>query len=124
MHVGVPKEIKNHEYRVGLTPPSVAELTHHGHAVTVETGAGSGIDFTDDDYRAAGAAIAPSAHAVFEAADMIVKVKEPQLQECAWLRQGQKIQAIKAYRERTGVGLKEANDAVAALEAMMRNGQL
>lgn len=89
MHVGVPKEIKNHEYRVGLTPPSVAELTHAGHTVTVETGAGSGIDFTDDHYVAAGAKIASSAHALFESADMIVKVKEPQLQECAWLRQGQ-----------------------------------
>ena len=55
MHVGVPKEIKIHEYRVGLTPPSVAELTASGHTVTVETGAGSGIDFTDDDYVAAGA---------------------------------------------------------------------
>lgn len=89
MHVGVPKEIKNHEYRVGLTPPSVAELTHAGHTVTVETGAGSGIDFTDDDYVAAGALIAAGPREVFDSADMIVKVKEPQLQECAWLRQGQ-----------------------------------
>ena len=89
MHVGVPKEIKNHEYRVGLTPPSVAELTHAGHTVTVETGAGSGIDFTDVDYVAAGARIAAGPREVFDSADMIVKVKEPQLQECAWLRQGQ-----------------------------------
>ena len=89
MHVGVPKEIKIHEYRVGLTPPSVAELTASGHTVTVETGAGSGIDFTDDDYVAAGAAIAPDAARVFAAADMIVKVKEPQLNECAMLRPGQ-----------------------------------
>jgi alanine dehydrogenase len=89
MHVGVPKEIKVHEYRVGLTPPSVAELTAAGHAVTVETGAGSGIDFTDRDYVAAGATIAPTAAAVFAAADMIVKVKEPQLHECAMLRPGQ-----------------------------------
>jgi len=89
VHVGVPKEIKNHEYRVGLTPPSVAELTHAGHTVTVETGAGSGIDFTDDDYVAAGALIAAGPREVFDSADMIVKVKEPQLQECAWLRQGQ-----------------------------------
>jgi len=89
VHVGVPKEIKNHEYRVGLTPPSVAELTHAGHTVTVETGAGSGIDFTDDDYVAAGARIAAGPREVFDSADMIVKVKEPQLQECAWLRQGQ-----------------------------------
>ena len=89
MHVGVPKEIKIHEYRVGLTPPSVTELTVAGHTVTVETGAGSGIDFTDDDYVAAGATIAASAADVFAAADMIVKVKEPQLAECAMLRPGQ-----------------------------------
>ena len=89
MHVGVPKEIKIHEYRVGLTPPSVAELTASGHTVTVETGAGSGIDFTDDDYVAAGATIAATGTEVFAAADMIVKVKEPQLNECALLRPGQ-----------------------------------
>ncbi len=86
MRVGVPREIKVHEYRVGLTPPSVAELTARGHKVIVETGAGGGIDFTDGDYVAAGATIAPDAPAVFKAADMIVKVKEPQLHECAWLR--------------------------------------
>ena len=86
MHVGVPKEIKIHEYRVGLTPPSVAELTASGHAVTVETAAGAGIDFTDDDYVAAGATIAATAAEVFAAADMIVKVKEPQAAECAMLR--------------------------------------
>ncbi|QYE35342.1 alanine dehydrogenase [Polymorphobacter sp. PAMC 29334] len=89
MHVGVPKEIKIHEYRVGLTPPSVAELTAAGHIVTVETGAGSGIDFTDGDYVAAGATVVATAAEVFAAADMIVKVKEPQLAECAMLRPGQ-----------------------------------
>ena len=89
MHVGVPKEIKIHEYRVGLTPPSVAELTAMGHTVTVESQAGCGIDFTDDDYVAAGARIAATAADVFAAADMIVKVKEPQLNECAMLRPGQ-----------------------------------
>ncbi len=89
MLVGVPKEIKVHEYRVGLTPPAVAELTARGHKVLVETGAGSGIDFTDSDYTAVGATIAPTPEAVFAAADMIVKVKEPQLHECAWLRPGQ-----------------------------------
>ncbi len=89
MHIGVPKEIKVHEYRVGLTPPSVAELTAAGHDLTVETGAGAGIDFTDRDYVAAGATIAPNAAAVFASADMIVKVKEPQLHECAMLRPGQ-----------------------------------
>lgn len=86
MHVGVPKEIKIHEYRVGLTPSSVAELTAAGHRVTVETQAGMGIDFTDEDYMAAGAGIAATAAEVFASADLIVKVKEPQLHECAMLR--------------------------------------
>jgi len=89
MHIGVPKEIKIHEYRVGLTPPSVAELTAAGSRVTVETGAGSGIDFTDGDYVAAGAQVVATAADVFRAADMIVKVKEPQAAECAMLRPGQ-----------------------------------
>ena len=85
MKIGVPKEIKNHEYRVGLTPPSVAELVAHGHQVVVETGAGAGIDFEDGDYVAAGATILPDAKSVFAAADMIVKVKEPQAGEIAML---------------------------------------
>ncbi|HWI87550.1 MAG TPA: alanine dehydrogenase [Sphingomonas sp.] len=86
MRIGVPKEIKNHEYRVGLTPPSVAELVAAGHKVVVETGAGKGIDFEDQDYVDAGATILPSADTVFEGADMIVKVKEPQAIEIARLR--------------------------------------
>ena len=86
MRVGVPKEIKNHEYRVGLTPLSVAELTAAGHTVVVQTQAGMGIDFSDDDYVAAGATILPDAAAVFAGADMIVKVKEPQPSEIAMLR--------------------------------------
>jgi alanine dehydrogenase len=85
MRIGVPKEIKNHEYRVGLTPPSVAELVSAGHQVLVETGAGAGIDFEDSAYVAAGATILPEAAAVFSGADMIVKVKEPQPQEIALL---------------------------------------
>jgi alanine dehydrogenase len=89
MLVGVPKEIKTHEYRVGLVPGSVREVVHHGHKVLVETGAGTGIGFADDAYRAAGAEIAPDAKAVFAAADMIVKVKEPQPVEIAALRKGQ-----------------------------------
>jgi alanine dehydrogenase len=89
MRVGVPREIKVHEYRVGLTPPAVAELTVRGHQVIVETGAGGGIDFTDDDYAQVGASIASGPEALFQAADLIVKVKEPQLHECAWLRPGQ-----------------------------------
>ena len=88
-HIGVPKEIKNHEYRVALTPGGVRELTHHGHRVSVQSGAGAGIGCSDADYQAAGAAILPDAAAVFAAADLIVKVKEPQPQECAMLRKGQ-----------------------------------
>src|SRR3954470_17052499 len=85
MRVGVPKEIKNHEYRVGLTPASVAELVHAGHEVLVETKAGMGIDFDDSAYTKVGAKIAPDAAAVFAGSDMIVKVKEPQRQEIALL---------------------------------------
>lgn len=86
MRVGVPKEIKNHEYRVGLTPASVAELTAQGHEVVVEALAGNGIDFSDRDYMDAGARILPNASEVFSAAEMIVKVKEPQPGEIAMLR--------------------------------------
>jgi alanine dehydrogenase len=85
MRVGVPKEIKNHEYRVGLTPASVAELTAAGHKVAVQTGAGLGIDFEDQDYVDAGASIVADASAVFAQSDMIVKVKEPQPSEIAML---------------------------------------
>jgi alanine dehydrogenase len=85
MRVGVPKEIKNHEYRVGLTPASVAELTAAGHVVNVQTQAGMGIDFSDEDYVAAGATILPDAPGVFAQSDMIVKVKEPQPAEIALL---------------------------------------
>lgn len=86
MRIGVPKEIKNHEYRVGLTPGSVHDLVAAGHEVVVETQAGMGIDFDDDAYVAAGAKILPTADAVFEAAEMIVKVKEPQPVEIARLK--------------------------------------
>ena len=89
MHVGVPKEIKVHEYRVGLTPDAVRELTHHGHRVLVQTGAGAGIGADDAAYQAAGAQIAPDAASVFAQAEMIVKVKEPQPDECRMLRQDQ-----------------------------------
>ncbi|MEJ6773025.1 MAG: alanine dehydrogenase [Porticoccaceae bacterium] len=89
MLVGVPKEIKNHEYRVGLTPSSVNELVKRGHQVLVEANAGAAIDFTDGEYIAAGAEIIDSAAEIFSRADMIVKVKEPQEQECKMLREGQ-----------------------------------
>jgi alanine dehydrogenase len=87
MRIGVPTEIKNNEYRVGLTPAAVAELTRAGHGVVVQSGAGGGVDFSDDAYRAAGAEILPDAPAVFAAAEMIVKVKEPQASEIALLRE-------------------------------------
>ena len=89
MRVGVPKEIKNHEYRVGLTPDAAARLAQEGHQVLVETGAGVGAGFDDAEYTAAGAEIVVDADSVFGAAEMIVKVKEPQLEECARLSAGQ-----------------------------------
>ncbi len=89
MRVGCPKEIKNHEYRVGLTPGSVREYVAHGHEVIVEAKAGAGIGADDDAYRAAGARIVPTAREVFEKSDMVVKVKEPQPSEWTQLREGQ-----------------------------------
>ena len=89
MLIGVPKEIKNHEYRVGLTPVSVRELIANGHKVMMQTGAGLGIGEADDAYTDAGATIAASAEQVFAEAEMIVKVKEPQPEECKMLRSGQ-----------------------------------
>ena len=89
MKVGVPKEIKVHEYRVGLTPSSVREVVAHGHAVLVQTQAGGGIGATDADYERAGATIVGGAAEVFAGADMIVKVKEPQSVERKMLRDGQ-----------------------------------
>ena len=89
MRVGCPKEIKNHEYRVGLTPSAAREYVAHGHDVLVETGAGAGIDASDADYQAAGAEIAADAATVFARADMVVKVKEPQPHEWVQLREGQ-----------------------------------
>ncbi|MEM9684196.1 MAG: alanine dehydrogenase [Pseudomonadota bacterium] len=89
MLVGVPKEIKTHEYRVGMRPAGVRQLCHNGHDVIVETGAGMGIGYDDAAYEAAGARIAGSAKDVFDTAEMIVKVKEPQAVECDMLREGQ-----------------------------------
>jgi alanine dehydrogenase len=89
MRIGVPREIKVHEYRVGLVPAGVRELTGAGHEVLVETGAGNGIGVDDAQFRAAGATIAASAAEVFQRAEMVIKVKEPQAAECAMLRPGQ-----------------------------------
>jgi alanine dehydrogenase len=89
MRIGVPREIKVHEYRVGLVPAGVRELTAAGHEVVIETGAGNGIGVDDAQFSATGAAIAASAAEVFQRAEMVIKVKEPQPAECALLRPGQ-----------------------------------
>lgn len=89
MLIGVPKEIKVHEYRVGLLPGSVRELVVHGHQVVVESGAGTGAGFSDADYLAAGATLRDSASEIYALAEMIVKVKEPQTAERSLLRSGQ-----------------------------------
>ncbi len=89
MLIGVPKEIKNHEYRVGMAPASVREAVAHGHQVMVQTNAGEGISASDDEYQAAGAQIVSDPQEIFASAEMIVKVKEPQANERAMLRPGQ-----------------------------------
>ncbi len=88
MLIGVPKEIKTHEYRVGMTPAAVREAHHHGHRVLVESSAGAGIGASDEDYIRAGAQIAAHSGEIFEKAELIVKVKEPQASERAMLREG------------------------------------
>ena len=89
MRIGVPKEIKKQEHRVGMIPSSVREMVAHGHQVMVETGAGAGIGFDDAAYKGAGATIAATPAEIFAASDMIIKVKEPQPNECAMLRPDQ-----------------------------------
>jgi len=91
MRIGVPKEIKVHEYRVGLVPAGVRELCKDGHEVFVESGAGIGIGESDSAYASAGAQVLATAQDVFDVADLIVKVKEPQLEECKLMRRGQAI---------------------------------
>ena len=89
MLVGVPREVKDNEFRVGLTPSAVRELVAHGHQVIVETGAGVVLDLNDERYRTAGAEVVPDAASVFARAELVVKVKEPQPPELAMLRPGQ-----------------------------------
>lgn len=89
MLIGVPKEIKNHEYRIGLTPAAAKELVANGHELVVESHGGQAIGFTNDQYLAAGARVVDTAEEIFATADMIVKVKEPQANECKMLREGQ-----------------------------------
>lgn len=89
MKIGVPKEIKNHEYRVGLAPASAQELIMQGHSVQVQSGAGIGIGVSDEDYKAVGATLLPTAEDIFEESEMIIKVKEPQPDECRMLKKDQ-----------------------------------
>lgn len=89
MQVGVPKEIKNHEYRVGLSPASAKELISHGHDISIATGAASGIGLSDADYSLVGCKIAPNNESIFADSEMIIKVKEPQPNECKQLNKGQ-----------------------------------
>ncbi len=88
MIVGIPKEIKDNEYRVAMTPGGVEQLVQHGHRVLVQAGAGEGSGFSDEEYRQSGAEILPTAEDVWTQADMIMKVKEPQPQEYPFLREG------------------------------------
>jgi alanine dehydrogenase len=127
MKIGVPKEIKIHEYRVGLVPAGVRELTAAGHQVTVQSAAGAGIGFEDSHYEAAGAVIAQRAQDVFGAADLIVKVKEPQLTECRQLSSGQTLFTylhLAADREQTLALLASGATAIAYETVTAADGSL
>ena len=128
MIIGVPKEIKNKEYRVGLSVGSVRELIQHGHTVLVETNAGSEIGFFDEMYQDVGAEIIVSgSEEIFERADMIVKVKEPQPNECKMLREGQIIFTylhLAADRRQTDLLMESGAIAIAYETVTDINGQL
>ena len=127
MKIGVPKEIKVHEYRVGLVPAGVRELVNAGHQVIVESAAGGGIGFDDSHYKAAGASVAPSAHDIFAAADLVIKVKEPQLSECKLLRRGQTLFAylhLAADRDQTEALLLSGATAIAYETVTAPDGSL
>jgi len=127
MRIGVPREIKVHEYRVGMVPAGVRELTAAGHEVLVETGAGNGIGVDDAQFRAVGAGIAAGAAEVFQRADMVVKVKEPQPAECAMLRAGQVLFTylhLAADPEQARGLVKSGATAIAYETVTGRNGTL
>jgi alanine dehydrogenase len=127
MKIGVPKEIKIHEYRVGLVPAGVLELVRAGHQVVVQSQAGSGIGFEDAHYQAAGAAIAQSAEEIFAASDLIVKVKEPQIPECKMLRSGQTLFTylhLAADREQTLALMASGATAIAYETVTAPDGSL
>jgi len=127
MRIGVPREIKVHEYRVGLVPAGVRELVGAGHEVIVESSAGCGIGVDDAQYEACGAKVVPSAEQVFANADLIVKVKEPQPRECAMLRPGQVLFTylhLAADREQARGLVKSGATAIAYETVTGRNGTL
>src|SRR5262250_2268242 len=127
MRIGVPREIKVHEYRVGLVPAGVRELTAAGHEIIVESGAGSGIGVTDAHYEACGAKVVGSAAQVFAAAEMVVKVKEPQPSECLMLRPGQVLFTylhLAADREQAQGLIKSGATAIAYETVTGRNNTL
>ena len=127
MKIGVPKEIKTLEFRVGMTPAGVVELVHDGHEVIVETNAGTGIGMTDADYAKAGALVLKTPEQVFETADMIVKVKEPQLHECAMLSDDQVLFTylhLAADRAQTEALIKSGTTAIAYETVTADDGSL
>ena len=127
MRIGVPREIKVHEYRVGLVPAGVRELTAAGHQVFIESGAGRGIGVDDAHFEACGAKVLPTAAQIFETAEMIVKVKEPQAQECQMLRRGQVLFTylhLAADREQAQGLMTSGATAIAYETVTGRNGSL
>ena len=127
MKVGIPKEIKTLEFRVGMVPAGVREFIHDGHEVVVETNAGAGIGMTDADYEAAGASVVATAKEVFDAAELVVKVKEPQLHECEMLDEGQVLFTylhLAADREQTEALVKSGTTAIAYETVTADDGSL
>ncbi|WP_433825465.1 alanine dehydrogenase [Actinoplanes sp. CA-015351] len=127
MRIGVPKEVKNHEYRVAITPAGVVEAVRHGHEVLIQAGAGVGSAITDEDYLAAGASIAPDADAVWDAADMVLKVKEPIASEYHRLRAGQVLFTylhLAADAEGTKALLESGTTAIAYETVQLADGSL
>ena len=127
MKIGVPKEIKIHEYRVGLVPAGVRELVDAGHQVVVQSGAGAGIGFDDSHYQAAGASISRKVEEIFSSTDLIVKVKEPQLDECKMLRANQTLFTylhLAADREQTLALLASGATAIAYETVTAPDGSL
>ncbi|GAA5060283.1 alanine dehydrogenase [Nocardia callitridis] len=127
MKIGIPREIKNHEYRVALTPPGVHELVARGHSVVIESGAGVGSSFADEDFEAAGAQTVSSADAVWDSAELLLKVKEPIAQEYARLRRGQMLFTylhLAASKECTDALLASGTTAIAYETVVGEDGSL